>query len=653
MSEQNREAAAQGRTTRVRQERADGQGDGSVAHGGVERRTQERSAPSGAASQQTRPESGPGMRQSGRGRRDAAAGRTPLRETVAELDRDILRLLMRRHNLLERMRGRKGFLEPAEDRFLRESWQGAVARVSRDPDLSGRFFALMQAMTFLPRPAAENGSAAGDDSAAVSDGVPRDAFNLAPARKELALTLDAPLARWSAQAWLFLAAMSGQAISLAPCLMDDALADFVRALAQTGAQVTRERDGVLARAGRPAGRPDKVLHLGDSAWSLFLLLALYLGVPSRVKFMGGTALSLADLTPVRHFLPLFGARLTSVIPRSAGLPARLECSGILPERAVLPAEVPAELGAALLLAAPSYERGLALDLSSHPRREELCARVLPLLRDAGAQAGRDGDLVRVLPGPLCLPASPSVPVEPALAAFLLALAAPLGGSVQLRGRWPAWPDAGAVLELLQALGLPVERGAEGQSQVRIANAAPVTSARLSALPRVLLERLPRDLAPLPLAVAACAALAGGEADAPAPVAQALGCEAGDVADFFRAACLRADDEGVLRREAPGAEQGQGTFAGPVWNAPSPAWALALAVAACARPRRCLGFRLGNPGIVTALFPAFWSLYNGLPSPTLERRDTPEAPAPRERRRIRTTAQAVLPEMPETEEDGVR
>ena len=35
-------------------------------------------------------------------------------------------MLMRRHNLIKRMYNAKGFLEPAEEKSIRESWEAAV-----------------------------------------------------------------------------------------------------------------------------------------------------------------------------------------------------------------------------------------------------------------------------------------------------------------------------------------------------------------------------------------------------------------------------------------------------------------------------------------------------------------------------------------------
>ena len=106
--------------------------------------------------------------------KEQKSGRKPLRAVISEIDQEILRLLVRRSNLLAKLR-ENGRLPASEEKFLREAWQNDVARVSRDPGLSGRFFTLMQQVSFLPRP---------EDGASEADSVPgsqrRDAFNLAP-----------------------------------------------------------------------------------------------------------------------------------------------------------------------------------------------------------------------------------------------------------------------------------------------------------------------------------------------------------------------------------------------------------------------------------------------------------------------------------------
>ncbi len=575
--------------------------------------------------------------------------RRPLREVVSNIDRDILHLLLRRHNLLARMHNSKGFLDPAEEKALRESWEAAVSRVSRDARLSGRFFSLMQEVEFLPRPSAQRDEGEGDEGGQAAGAERRQAFNLAPALRPVRVVMPAPLACRTTRAWLMLAAASGQALRIEPCLMNDPIVDCVKALNQLGAGLTREECGVAARETSPAGAPDKVLHVGDSAWNFFLLLGHYLGRPSRAKFTGETGLKLADFSAVRRFLPSLGARLVHVVPKSDGLPARLECSGILPDVVTPPADAPAELAEGILLAAPFYERPLTLDLSAHPRQRMILARVLPILRAADADISVLEGRVRVTPGPLRLPARPRLPLEPELAVFLLALPLVLSGETRLDGDWPQWPEAQAVWELLQALGLDLRREQSGEGMgegrqggaVRAHAAAPLKRAALTALPDGLLAALPSDWAPLPVALAACAALRGGEASLP----ELPGADMNEVTSFLHAVGLERNVEGALCKTAQDAPQ---QSAAQVWNAPSPVWALALALAACARDGRNQGFRLGNPGIMTGLFPAFWTLYNALPEPAVKRAAAGNAQAAPARRRIITTAVAVPPELKETD-----
>lgn len=558
-----------------------------------------------------------------------ARARKPLREVVCEIDRDILRLLLRRNNLLERMRGDKPRLDSAEEKNIRESWEAAVSRISRDARLSGHFFSLMQEVEFQPRPASARNDAddAGDNAGAALQEPPRTAFNLAPPAKHVRLRMPAPLACRATRAWLMLAASTGQPLHLAPCLMNDPIVDCVKMLNQAGASLTREDEGVSARPAAPLGAADKVIHTGDSAWNFFMLLGHYLGRPSRAKFTGDSSLKLADFSAVRHFLPALGARLVHVVPKSDGLPARLECSGILPDSVKLPADVPAELAEGILLAAPGYERAITLDLSSHPDHRLIVARVVPILRAAGADVQTEGAKVRVNPGPLSLPARPESSMEAELALFLLALPLALGGEAHLGGQWPALPAAEAGWDLLKQLGLDLryEAGKEG-GEVCATASAPLKQYAKGDLP----AGFPAAWAPLPLALAACAALRGEKTNLPTLPS---GTDRTTVESFLSAVGLELDENSRLcKKEQSGLKPG--------WNAPDPVWAMALALAACASPHQ----KLGNPGIMTGLYPPFWALYNTLPEPAIRRSAAPEAPAAAPRRRIITGAVAVPPEL---------
>jgi hypothetical protein len=113
--------------------------------------------------------------------------------------------------------------------------------------------------------------------------------------------------------------------------------------------------------------------------------------------------------------------------------------------------------------------------------------------------------------------------------------------------------------------------------------------------------LPACFAPLALALACLPALRGGEALLP-ELPQGLSEAERD--DFLQA--LDIAPEGT-RLPAPKAPARQDAIP---WTAPSPAWAMAYALAAFVRPH----LKLVNPGIMTTLWPRFWALYNALPEP---------------------------------------
>ena len=175
--------------------------------------------------------------------------------------------------------------------------------------------------------------------------------------------------------------------------------------------------------------------------------------------------------------------------------------------------------------------------------------------------------------------------------------------------------------------------------VRAKADATLKRACLADLPAELLAELPPDWAPLPVALAACAALRGGEANLP----ELPGADMSEVTSFLHAVGLERNAEGRLCKTEQTTSQ---LNAASAWNAPSPVWALALALTACARDARGQGFRLGNPGVMTGLYPAFWALYNALPEPAAKRPVSGEAPTAPARRRIITSAVAVPPELPE-------
>ncbi|MDR3320454.1 MAG: 3-phosphoshikimate 1-carboxyvinyltransferase [Desulfovibrio sp.] len=542
--------------------------------------------------------------------------RRSLRDVVCDIDRDILKLLVRRHNFLQRMHNSKGFLDAAEERPLRASWEAAVARVSSDARLSAQFFSLIQELEFFPKSEEATDGIYGRATPRIHTG-----FNLAPPQKSVHLVMPAPLSCRATRGLLMLAVTSGSPLTLAPCLMNEPIFDCITMLTQAGANLTRENGRITVHESTPLGVPDKGLHAGDSVWNFYLIIAHYLGRPSRLRLSGDAGLKLADFSAVRHFLPTLHARLAHVIPKSNGLPVRLECSGVLPDTVSLPHDVPPELGEALLLAAPCYPKTFTLDMAGYPHRELLQNRVLPLLQTAGVDVTAENCRIRVTPGKISLSQQVNLPMEPEISLFLLAIPLALAGETRLAGFWPSWPQARAGLQLLKQFGLELQ---ESENEI-YGRAARITTVCLTELP----EGFPTEWLPLPLALAACAALQGSNAAVPALAATA-GSNAGkEIHSFLHAVGLALTENGRLHKKEQEAV---------AWNAPSPIWALAFALTACARPH----LRLGNPGIMAGLYPGFWPLYNGLPEPMAQKADTVSPVKTASRRRVISSVPASIP-----------
>lgn len=548
------------------------------------------------------------------GGHERGGARKPLRVVISEIDQEILRLLVRRANLLSKL-CEKGRVPVTDDKYLREAWQNDVARVSRDPELSGRFFALMQNLTFLPRPV---------DASKPEGRVPgserREAFNLAPPALPVHLSMIAPLSGEQTCAWLYLAAAAGQKIRLSPCLQNDPLVDYVHGLAQIGAAITREEDAIITRSTSPLGAPDKAIHVGPSEFAFFIFLAHYLGRHSHVKFSGDPILQLADFSAIRTLAQALGARLVHIVPKSAGLPCRLEASGILPAGVSLDMAIPTQFAIALILAAPFYESPFTVDLANHPQRDSIFARALPLLEKSGAVFSLQTSSISIQPSNLLIPEKPIVPMDSQLAAFLLAFAAALGGEVKLKGKLADWIEDLDFWQLCAGYGFT-----QTAAGIECKRDQPIKVFDASAF-----DVKTEWQAACVCALAACAALKQGTAKLP----QILTNNENAV-DFLRIANLKMSESGQIEQIE--------TKRGLAWNAPTPAWALALAIGACCRSGKA-GWQLGNPGIIMELWPPFWAYYNSLPNPAPKRKAAANTETAKPRRRIITDAVAIPPEI---------
>lgn len=560
-----------------------------------------------------------------RGERLARARESSLREEIAKVDQDILRLLLKRFNMASKIR-QNGKMPAADEKFLREKWQEAAARISKDPDLSSRFFALMQEVSFLPRPAnIESGSGAAAPGK-------RTAFSFNPVKKSLDFTLAVPGDAQDACSWIYMAAAAGQAMRIERGADNAPSRACLTALNQMGAKITRDGGRWELEAGAPIARPDCVLYAGDSEFNFYLYLAHYIGGFSRVKITGGKSLNLADFTALRRFLPSMGARMTHVVPKSSSLPVRLECSGLLPDIAAPGPDISPKFIEALLLASPFYERPLTIDFKNYSETDEIFARTLPILEKCGAIFTVDGPAIAINPSSLNVPLNPPVKMDPALTGLIALLPLAAGGSARLEGLWPDWLECRLFAESLRLLGQSLNISSGG---LALASIEPLKNCDIKSLPGKLLAQI-RPWEKIFLScLAACAAIHGGEASLP-------WAEWDECQDFTRACGLGADEDGKLFALAP-------PKAPFIWNAPNACWALALAAAVCARSNPSPSM-LGNPNIISEIWIPFWNWYNNIIKGETSWEPKEEAEEAKPRRRIRTSAEAILPEPKDEELD---
>lgn len=517
------------------------------------------------------------------------------KESLIDLDKDILKLLARRANMLKRLCDDKGRLEASLEKSLRAAWERNAGRMSRDTRLSRQLFALLQEVEFMPRP--------------VEGEERRPAFALTPLRRPVEVCMAAPLACRRSRLYLALAAASGSVCDIRPSLLNDLQTECIKMFNQAGAALLWDEDGTLrAREGGGLTLADKVIFVGDDALNLYLMVGQYVGWHSRVKFTGESALKLADFTALQQFLPLLGARLVNVIPKSGGLPLRLECSGMVPDSIAIPPDLPADAVTGLLMAAPFWERPVTIDLKDHPEAQAILEEACTLLRECKANIVLEEQRLRVTPGGgggVRVPHRPPLGMDMTLAAYLLALPALAGGTVRLEGICPQCAVADTLRVLLEQAGIvctvdahSITAHAPAPTFTKDETSTQIPWARLDA------ASLPLRFAPLALAIAGVRAL---DASAPQPLpALPADMDMATVESFFAVMGLAVQDALLIR--AP--------LTDTVWSAPNPSWAMALALAAYGR--RAL--KLGNPGVMTSLYPSFWSFYNSLPNPARKKMD---------------------------------
>ncbi len=530
-------------------------------------------------------------------------------EELMELDGEIIHLIMKRTQMLARF-FKNGRISAEKEKSLRTSWESRAARMGRDARLSRELFVLLQSLEPFSR---------------TEDG--RSYFNLDPCHEAVDIRLPAPASSKHALLWLAASAASGQPVKLGGLCLTDEVIGGIKALNQLGGKIRWEENGdAVSAPGSGIGvNFDRVIHAGSDPLCLWLLIGLCAGQTSHAKITGEGSF-IVDLSAVRRFMPRLGVRLTNVIPSQKGLPVRLECSGMIPDKVDLDEDLPADFCAVLVFCSAFWKKSCKFQLP------ERMLPMLPLaeemLRGCGVRLLRQGREVWTDSERLSLPECPEIPMDAAVASTLLMLPGFNGGICALRGTWGKSSAHELAADILRGAGLDVSFGTEESvcsGKIR------ETKAPSPEVIRRVIEECP-ELLPLCAVVMAAAVMEGEEVALSVPE-----CEDRFTLAHFLSYCGITEESGMLR------SSGEGDASRDSWIAPSPAWAMAFALCSFLVPR----LRLSNPSIVSSLYPQFWSVYNGLPHPrpksrTEEKEQKEDAAIPARRRVIAKGAYGELP-----------
>jgi len=522
---------------------------------------------------------------------------TSILADLLDIDARLLSQVARRMKLVQRAAKGRQVLDREIEKQLWSAFDQLSRQQGLDPRLTRQLFALLGSFGLE-----------GQNSRRAAD----KPFTLIPRSEAADIDITGPRSRTQTRMLAVLAAATNQSVRLSGVVLSDPLIELVKALNQCGAHLSWTEDSLDASSPEkftddfPLRFEDVLVFAGEEPFTLYVLLAFALRDVGRSKFAGGASLKALDLRQLDALLPVLGARLAPMNPRTRGLPARLESGGRMASRLELGPETPPLFAQAVALAAWSYPEGLRLALSSDPRAASAQAdaldEVLTVLNLCQVKAERKGQEYVIPAGKPKLPKAPALPLDPALSSYILAMPAMAGGFARLSGKLDMPQD---VLADFKALGL--EPGFDG-------GAATCRNAPLNAGQTLVMGRTTKFL---PLALALAVRAGGARVALPAgaegPVSRAW---AMDLLDRLGAGYEDTDDtpreELVITSGPTRAWEG-------VWTTPDPWCTLALALLSFIRP----GISLDNPGGLAALWPRFWALFNAMPMV----RDV--APAPKE------------------------
>lgn len=523
---------------------------------------------------------------------------------VCDLDRGIIKLIAKRAKVIERMLQFKS-LDAATEKAIRTSWEQNTNKYCPDPKIARELFLLIQSVK------------------AVDETDYDHAYNLAPLAKPVQVNLQAPASSRLARFYMMIAAASGQKTCMKNVALTDSLIHTIKSLNVLGGDLWFENNGtVFSRESKGLQRgSDKIIHVGSDEQSLWLCLALSLGLPYHLKITGENELCKINFAPIAKFLAAFNARLVQVIPASVGLPIRIEASGMIADTIKIPAELPMDFVFALILASPFWESPVRFDMTEYYASFEentakrdawntcledimdcmtLCSLPVAMDKDSISSTPQSGAQSVHIPEEIVLASDAEI-----CTSFFL-LPALTSGTVTLKGHWTQKGQQKHLAEIMDFVGL--EFSVDGGTATAKGNSG---NAKKAVLPPC--SEATKTLLTL------WAKVNGQDIVLDHELKENAVCE-----NFLALLGYTLD-----------LERGEDVYA--PFMAPTAQWAVAYALGAYLHPR----VKLVNPNILNDYYPFFWRMYNTLPTPSIdkaERKD--DTPKPR-----RVIAQGVYADLP--------
>ncbi len=515
-----------------------------------------------------------------------------LSEELVEIDTTLAKLIFERARLLgkaasARKNKKIALADPRQEKRLWAVWKKELHDRLEHPGLVRELFFNLNALSYIQSEEQETG-----------------AYALVPNFRPLQAELPGPRESFYFRAQLFLAALSEGTVRLPHNPQAESVQELISALNSWQASIAREGTDLVVEGGAILQASEDSAFVGGEPFTFYVLLCLALMTPCQIRFVGSAHLRRVKIQKLCAFLPQLGARLTPVEPAGFSLPARLESSGMLPQEAVLPTDLPVEFLAALLLTASCFPQGLRLTFAADLRQHKKIETVFELLAKFGLTPqeelrGEQCSVFLAPARPVVPEAEPDCPLDVFFASALLLMPLACGGVFCLRGAWPQDTQGSNILEFLEEIGVQVSR-----------TSSALVSSRQGGGSKVCLE-LGANMEFFPLALAGCL-LRQQECTIVCDETQ-LSYSCGlELLDFLGAKYTCEAGRLVLppqKLELPSA----------AWTSPSPEWTLAFALLALV----CPGLRLNNPGQLLTYWPGFWNIFNSLPRPVLEKRKKKE------------------------------